>query len=475
VHAIERIWGWLDRHLGLSANLGPILRHPVPPGSKWLYVFGSATLFVFILQVFTGTILASAYITSTGSAYDSLNFISDQAFLGRVVRGMHYFGASLMIVLIGVHAVRVFLTGSFKFPREMSWLTGSGLLLLTLLMGFTGQLLRWDQDGVWSSVIAAEQAGRTPFIGHLLAKFIFAGDTVGGATLSRFFAAHVFFIPGLIFLFIFVHLYLVLYNGISEPARAGRPVDPKTYRAWYKDMLHREGVPFWPDAGWRDAVFGAFVISLVFLLAVTFGPPHLGKPPDPTIIEASPRPDWYLLWYFALLALIPHQTERFVIILAPLTLVLVLVLLPFVANAGERSPARRPWALGIVLGVVVMIGTLWRQGAVSPWSPRFDARPLSVQVVGASTGPVAEGAALFHRKGCEYCHTIATQGGLRGPNLTYVADRLTRDQMTLRILNGATNMPAYGGNMSPTDLARILAFLDTRRHRQTPASQPVAR
>jgi ubiquinol-cytochrome c reductase cytochrome b subunit len=471
----ERFWRWVDSRTGLSRYLGPIARHPVPPGAKWLYVFGSATLFVFVLQVFTGTILASAYITSTGNAYESLKFITGQAVLGRFIRGLHYFGASAMIVLIGIHVIRVFLMGSFKFPREMNWLTGAGLLLFTLLMGFTGQLLRWDQDGVWSAIIAAEQAGRMPIIGPWLARFIFAGDTVGGATLSRFFAAHVFFIPGLIFLFVGLHLYLVFHHGISEPPKAGRRVDPATYRVWYEDMLRREGHPFWPDAGWRDATFGSFVIGLVIVLAIVIGPPVLGRPPDPTIIQASPRPDWYLLWYFALLALIPPATERFVIVLGPLVFGLLLILLPFVAYTGERSPARRPWAVGIVLIAVMMIGTLWREAVISPWSPRFDARPLPERVVGAATGPVAEGAALFHKKGCEFCHTVAGEGGLRGPNLTWVADRMTREQMTIRILNGATNMPAYGAILQPGEMDRILAFLATRRQQGAGVAAPPAR
>jgi ubiquinol-cytochrome c reductase cytochrome b subunit len=463
---VRNAWRWFDDRTGLSKILGPIARHPVPRGVGWYYVLGSATLFVFILQVVTGIALSTAYVTSSGQAYESLVFISHKTMLGSVIRGMHYFGASAMVLLIGLHAVRVYLTGSYKFPREMNWLTGAGLLLFTMLMGFTGQLLRWDQNGVWSAVIAAEQAGRAPLIGHWLAHFILAGNTVGGATLSRFFAAHVFFIPALIFLFVAFHLHLVLHNGISEPPKAGQAVDPKTYRARYEELLKRDGQPFWPEAARRDLVFGALVIVVVLGLAVVLGPPELGRQPDPTIIQAHPRPDWYLMWYFAVLALIPHGTEDYVIVYGPLLFGVLLIILPFIARRGERNPARRPWAVGAVMFAVMMIGTLWVQGEKAPWSPVFSAKPLPSSVVGAASGTVvAQGALLFHQKGCEYCHDISGHGGHRGPNLTDVADRLTRDQMTIRILNGATNMPAYGGNLKPAELDAILTFLGTRKTR----------
>src|SRR5215469_11331278 len=282
---LRRLWNWFDDITGVSALLGPLFSHPVPRARKsaWLYVLGSATLTAFLIQIVTGIALASGYIPSSGQAYDSLVFITGTPF-GRIVRGIHAFGADAMIILIGLHAIRVYLMAAYKYPRQMNWLTGAGLLLFTLLMAFTGQLLRWDQTGFWSVVIAAEQAGRTPFIGNWLGHFILAGDTVGGATLSRFFAAHVFFVPALIFLFLGFHLYLVLHNGISEPPKSGRPVDPRTYRRWYHEMLDHEGLPFWPDAAWRDALFGLLVLATIVSLATFIGPPALGKQPAPTII-----------------------------------------------------------------------------------------------------------------------------------------------------------------------------------------------
>jgi len=463
---LKRAWCWFDDITGVSNWLVPILHHPVPHARKsaWSYVFGSATLFVFLLQIVTGIALASGYVASTGQAYDTLLFISGTTF-GRIVRGIHAFGASAMVILIGIHAIRVYLMGAYKYPRQMNWLTGAGLLLFTLLMAFTGQLLRWDQTGFWSVVIAAEQAGRTPFIGNWLGRFILAGDTAGGATLSRFFAAHVFFIPALIFLFLGFHLYLVLHNGISEPPKAGRPVDPKTYRAWYQELLAREGQPFWPDVAWRDVVLGFLVILTIVTLAVAVGPPALGKPPDPTIIEASPRPEWYFLWYYALLTLIPRWSENYVIILGPALFGAVLVLLPLVAGKGERSPIRRPWSLAVVAFAVFMIAFFGAKGHVAPWSPRMDAPPLPAEVVGTTTGPIADGANVFHKKGCEYCHKVAGYGGIRGPDLTYAAQRMTAAQMTTRIFSGAENMPSYTGNLTPQELTSLLAFLESRRRR----------
>lgn len=475
---VRRLWAWIDDRTGLGHALGPVIKHIVPR-TGWAYVFGSATLCAFLLQVVTGIILATVYVPSASEAYESLQFITHQATLGRLLRGMHFFGASAMVTLIGIHVIRVFLTGAFKFPREVNWLVGAGLLLLTLIIAFTGQLLRWDQNAIWSVVVGAEQAGRVPWIGTAIARFIFGGEFLGAATLSRFFALHVFVLPGLIFLLVGFHLFLVVRNGISEPPRAGEPVDPATYRKRYHELLRREGVPFWPVAAWRDVAFATLVVIVVVSLAATLGPPELSKPPSPTIIDAYPRPDWYFLWYFAVLAMMPHWAESYLMILGPLGLVVVLIAIPLLFNRGERSPWRRPWAVGVVGFTVLAIAILTIAGYETHWSPDFGAKPLPVSVIGTTEGPVYRGAQVFHYKGCEYCHTIGGHGGHRGPNLSTIADRLTTQELTVRIMNGGYNMPAFAGNLTPQELRDLLAFLETRtaagtRPLTTPAAAKVA-
>jgi ubiquinol-cytochrome c reductase cytochrome b subunit len=414
-----------------------------------------------MVQVVTGIALATAYVTSTGDAYNSLQFITHDPF-GYILRGMHFYGASAMVLMVGLHMIQVFLIGAYKFPREMNWLSGVLLLGITVAMGFTGQLLRWDDIAVWSVFVAAAQAERAPVVGPQLAQFIIAGQQIGGATLSRFYAFHVFFIPALIFGVVGLHVWLVLHHGVTEPPEAGRPTDPKTYRAWYHRYLEREGVPFWPDGAWRDVVFGVGMVVVIFLLAVLWGPPALGKPPDPSDIEAYPRPDWYMIWIFSAFALLPASIEDYIIIGAPVLIGLVLLGLPFVANHGERSPSRRPWAVASVILVVIMIGGLWLAGVRAPWSPNFAAQPLPPDVVGTTNAQVQHGALLFHAKGCQYCHMFAGQGGQRGPDLTTVGDRLTTEQISIAILNGRPNMPSFAGTLKPEEVNDLVAFLRSR-------------
>jgi ubiquinol-cytochrome c reductase cytochrome b subunit len=463
MRVVLAIYRWLDERLAITQVILPIIRHPVPRAVNWWYVFGSATLVAFVMQVITGVALAFTYVPAPNSAYQTIDFITNEAVLGSVVRGLHYWGASAMVVLITVHMVRVFLMGSYKFPRELNWLTGVGLFFLTLGMAFTGQALRWEQDAYWTIVVAAEQAGRTPIIGDLLVQIVVAGRTVGGATLTRFYATHVFLIPAVMFLLIGMHLYLVVRHGISEPPRAGRPVNKATYREEYEDLIRNEGVPFWPDAAWRDVVFALAIGSVVLALAIVVGPPALGEPANPTILQADPRPDWYFLWYFAVFALIPPAIENYVIIGFPLVVGLTLIALPFIAPTGERAPRRRPWAVGIVGFGALAIAVMLREGFRAPWSPVLPPPALPAVVTQNLTGPARQGADLFQTKGCAACHAIAGTGGKRGPDLSTIGAQLTRDELTWRILNGGRNMPPFANNVTPEELNALVDFLLTRR------------
>jgi ubiquinol-cytochrome c reductase cytochrome b subunit len=460
---LKKAWGWLNDRLGLEPVYQLLLRHPIPPKSAgkhgWMYIFGTAVLTVFLLQVATGVALTLAYIPSTQSAYDSLQFITNDAFGGNLVRGAHYFGASAMVVLLGFHIGRVILTGSYKFPREMNWLTGVVLLLLVFVMAFTGQLLRWDEDAIGSTLVAAEQAGRLPIIGEPLARLILGGKTIGGATLTRFYAIHVFLIPALIFGSIGVHLMLVIRHGVSEPPEAGKEVDPKTYREEYETLVRKGNRFYFPDALWREVAFAAAVVAVIFLLAVFVGPKHLGGPPDPTNTESNPRPDWYFIWLFALFAVIPPAIENVLIVIAPPIVVFLLLSVPFIGRRGERSPFRRPWAVGFVILAGLGILSLIYTGIDSPWAPRFNQTQVSASELNLTTNSSIQGSELFLKAGCQYCHGIAGKGGTKGPDLTRVASRMGPDQIKARILVGPEGMPSFAGSLSDQEIQTLVDFL----------------
>ena len=465
MNVFKRIWNWLDDRIGINDLLKPLIDHPVPPRGLWTYVFGSATLFMFTLQVVTGVALSLLYQPSSSTAYHSLEFITYQAKFGNVLRSIHFYGASAMIILVGLHMIRTYVTASYKYPREMNWVSGVFLLLFTIFMGFTGQLLRWDSNGVWSSVVAAQQLGRVPFFGKYLARLLLGGDTLGSPSLTRFYSYHVFIIPTFIFLFIALHLWLVFRHGISELPKAGRPVDPKKYRKWYEDYLKEHAVPFWPNAAWRDVLFSSIIVIVIILFAWFKGAPDLTTPPDLTYINTSPNPDWYMVIFFALFALMPHGIESAAMTIGPTLTVIILFVLPFLANKGERSPIRRPWAMFGVICVFVFVISLLVIGLQHPWSADFTARPLPVAAIRPShpDSTVLAGARLFYNSGCEFCHKINGYGGKAGPNLTSVGDRLSEQELTIRIVNGGGNMPAYGGILKQKDLQTLVDFLHAQR------------
>lgn len=459
---IAQIWKWIDDRSGFSDVVKPMLEHIVPSDARWWYVFGSATLCAFIVQVLSGIALAMVYVPGGDAAYESLKYITNDATMGYMVRGMHYYGATAMVMLAVIHMTQVFLHASYKYPREMNWMSGVVLLFVVLGMAFTGQLLRWDANGVWSVMVASEMAGRVPFIGAYIAHFLLDGDTVGGSTLSRFFAIHVFILPGLIFAGVGLHMWLILRHGISEMPQVDQPVEPEDYKEKYEARLEKTGVPFWPVAMWRDVVFSAAMVAVILLCSIFLGPPTLGPPPDPAYIHANPMPDWYFWWYFAVLSMLPPELETYVILGMPVLGLVVLFILPLLSNRGHRAPSKRPWAVGTVIFGATAFVVLTIYGYRKPWSPDFAVKPLPADLINSDDPQIQKGAQLVHDKGCLYCHNIDGHGGFRGPELTYIGDRLNRGELVIRITNGGYNMPSFAASLSAEEMQQIVDFLLTR-------------
>jgi len=209
--------GWVDERSGLSPLLRGMLYRKVPKGTNWFYTLGSATLFAFVSQAVTGVFLAMYYDPSPSRAYDSIAYISNEVFLGELVRGMHKWGATVMTILIFMHMARTFFFGAYKYPRELNWVIGVVLLVLTLAMGFSGYLLPFDQRSYWATVVGVNINASGPLIGPYLADFLRGGPEVGATTLSRFYSIHMLLVPGLIAALIGAHLYLVAKQGTTAP------------------------------------------------------------------------------------------------------------------------------------------------------------------------------------------------------------------------------------------------------------------
>jgi len=240
---------WLEERSGLIGGVRYFLFRKVPSDTNWMQTLGSATLTAFIVQAVTGAILAMYYKPDPNSAYESVQHITNDVWLGWLVRGMHRWGASVFIILMFFHMARVFLFGAYKYPRELNWIVGVMLLALGMLEGFTGYLLPWDQTAYWATVVGININGTAPFLGPFLAQFLRGGAEIGPDTLSRFYALHMLALPGAIAALIGLHLYLVVRLGVTSPpwskeaAGVDRVVEPPKARRGLLQPGARGGVP----------------------------------------------------------------------------------------------------------------------------------------------------------------------------------------------------------------------------------------
>jgi len=472
---LKQIGDWFEERLGLGAPIREAMEHHVPRSSaSWWYVFGSAALTIFALQVVTGILLAFTYVPSAAEAWNSLQHLNHDVTLGWYLRAVHGWGSDFMVAVVLIHFCQVFLFGAYKFPRQLTWIIGVFLLLMTLGMAFTGQVMRFDQDAYWGLGIGASITARFPIIGGAAVHMLLGGPIIAGATLSRFFALHVFLIPGLLIALVGLHLLMVLRLGVNEWPMPGRIVRKETYEKEYHELVKKDGVPFWPGAIWKDMFFSAAIIVAVMACAAYFGPFGPTGYPDPTIIQTIPKPDFFFLWLYAMLALMPPEMETPALIIGPVVLIGFLILLPFLSGEGEKSWKRRPAAVVTLLLVAVSLAVFTKLATFSPWSPIMNAwsgEPLPVSYLNPLSPLQRQGVLVFQDKQCHNCHEIGGLGGKRGPDLTRVATRMTHDQLVRQVIQGGGNMPAYAKNLNPAEVTALVSFLETLH----PPNQPKAR
>lgn len=396
----RRIVDWLEHRTGIETAVRNFLYEDIPGSSGWHQVFGSVAMFLFLTQAFTGIMLAFNYAPTPGEAYNSVKYIMTELTAGRMMRGLHHWGASMMIVVVVLHMVQVFLYGAYKKPREATWMVGVVLLLLTLAYGLTGYLLPWDNRAYWGTVVATKIAASAPLAGPYLSRLLGGSEGIGVVTFARFYALHVLLLPPATMILIGVHVYLVRKHGVTPLAG---DVAPKK--------------KFFPEQVFKDtmATFAAFTI--LFTLAIAVRVP-LERLADPTDTSYIPRPDWYFLFLFQTLKLFEGPLEIVGSVVLPTLAIAALFLVPFIDRGTAKRLRHRTVAMGAIgLAVLGWGGLTATAIATTPRTTAVDVAALGDQPEAWQqlTPDELAGIGYYRKENCVSCHG---QGSKIGPDLT---------------------------------------------------------
>lgn len=352
---LKRLDAWLDSRTGHRAILRNALHEHVPGGARWRYVFGSVITVLILVQVVTGVALELYYSPSTTDAWASVNYIQTQVWMGSLLRGVHHFGASAIVIVMAMHLMQTAWAGAFRAPREMNWIAGFVLLQIILGLALTGYLLPWDQKGYWATQVATSIAGTLPLIGPKLQMFLQGGTSYGNLTLTRFHTLHVMLLPAALFSVIGIHIALFRKHGVTPPDLP-------------KEELERKAGMFFPDQLLLDTICSIVAVGVIFWLAWRVGAP-LEAPADPSS-QYLARPEWYFLPLFQLLKYFEGGAELVGTVILPGLAMGFVAALPFLHTALSRhSPsAHRMLAGALTLGLVGVGGL----GALAVRSDRND-------------------------------------------------------------------------------------------------------
>jgi quinol-cytochrome oxidoreductase complex cytochrome b subunit/cytochrome c551/c552 len=421
---IQQTIHWLELRTGLQSAVRSFLLEDIPASAGWPQVFGSVALFLFLTQALTGILLAFNFAGTANEAYGSLTYIIRNITLGRMIHGLHHWGASMMWIVVIIHMTQVFLFGAYKKPRETTWI--SGVILLLLLVGFelTGYLLPWDNRAYWGSVVTVSIMGQTPLVGPYLQHILGASNGVGVVTFARFYSLHVLVLPATMCFLIGLHLYLVRRHGVA-PA----PFDDKPKKKFYPEQVFRDMV----------AVFVAFV--LLFVAANLLEVPLEGLA-DPTNATYVPRPEWYFLFLFQSLKFFQGSLEPIGSVGLPTLAVLALFCVPFVDRGRLQKIRQRT----IAIATVVLAFSAWTAltaaalhtsgaGVTAPSSTAGSEETIQV------SAEEAAGMAYFRKERCEACHNLVEGDPKSGPTLAGMEHHRPPEWMTEHFKHSTQRSP----------------------------------
>ncbi len=452
----SRIRQWLDDRWPFSAVIRAVLEEDLPGGSKYAYTLGSAVLTIVLIQVVTGIFQIFFYVPTVDHAYNSLSYLRIMVPFGWLIHGLHYWGANAMIIVVVLHMTQVFLWGAYKRPRELTWLFGVTLLLLTMGMSFTGGPLPWDQAGYWAAEVGTSIPASIPLIGDLTTNLMRGGRDMGQLTISRFFVLHTAILP--------IGLIVVLVAHIVA-FRAKGAVGP-----W--DSLKRQLTePFWPDQAFKDVIIASAAVITLIALSGFFPPPFTGAA-DPLSTTFTPKPEWNFLFLYQALKYFTGPLEPLGVAGVPAVLVLILVALPLLDRNPERDPLKRPVALtGAALLAAVLIA-LTIAGYVSKPGSAETAVTAGTPAGGlpspgnvpSSAESISKGADVFQSNGCAGCHKVNGAGGVIGPDLSNEGNQgRSHEWLTIQIRNPKahfpdTTMPSFN-KLNDQDINNIIDYL----------------
>ncbi len=475
---------WIEKRTGFVSMTKDFLTEDVPGGARYWYVFGSATLFAMIVQIVTGIFLTFFYAPSAETAWESTVAIYLNPYTHFLI-AVHYWGASAMIALVFLHLLQVLVWGAYKSPRELQWVVGVLLLLVTLVLGLTGYLLPWDMDAYFASQVSLNITGLAPGLGPVIQHIAQGGGSMGTETINRFFGLHVWLMPAVLVLLVGAHLTIFRHNGPAGPAVDDR----RTLRPGR----------FWPDQFFMDGAFSLIVFIIICFLAFAF-PPYLDAKADPTKFFV-PYPAWYFLSLFGLLALVPPEihvgpltigTELIATIVVPTLFLIVVLLLPWLDRSRSRSMAARSgilWTTAIVvcgivgLSIFAQVTTMAKQAAApaSPPEAQVLSEASAATLSGGATenagttssGPTNANGSKVFAANCASCH--GAQGtGVPGtfPPLANNPVVTGDPNKVIGIVLGGLHapitvggqsyngmMPAWKGNLSNKDIADVISYI----------------